>query len=563
MGIKTDTVLGAAAEGNLPDAKRAKVLPVGGHSVKPSDDAYKTKPDVDGAKTFLAGTVAPWTGPTDPVTSPIIDEATGERAVIGKIARMSKEQTQQAVAAAEKAWDGGQGAWPQTTPAARVAALQRVVARLKERRSEIVNVLMWEICKTSGDAAAEFDRTMQFFEKTLETYRAADAADAGAWTETGGILHKVRRGPVGVTMIVGPFNYPFNETYATLIPALLMGNVGIMKLPAVGGLAHVLTMEAYAAELPVGTLQFLTGKGRETIPPVMESGVVDVLAFIGGSKAADSLLKQHPHPHRLRVAAWLEAKNVGVVTPSADLKTAVDQCVLGALSYNGQRCTAIKLILVHESLAKEFTDQLVDAVAALPAGLPWAEGVKLTPLPEPAKPKYLGDLIEDAKKHGAAVVNAAQGGGACSGGLYTPAILAPVSDAMKVWHEEQFGPVIPVATYKDPAELRAYLRTTPYGQQASIFTTSTGKDTAELLDMLATVVTRVNVNTQCGRSPDVLAFAGRRSSANATMSVSEALKLFSVETVVAAQAKGPGNEGILKSLDATSGFLEPLPAAAK
>lgn len=557
MGIQTDTVIGAVAEGNLPDAKRAKVLPVDKFAVGTADEAYASKPDVDGAKTFLAGKVAPWSGPTDPVTSPIIDEATGQRAVIGKIARMSKEQTQEAVAAAEKAWDGGQGAWPQTSPAERVAALQRVVARLKERRAEIVNVLMWEICKTSPDAAAEFDRTMQFFEKTLETYRAADAADAGAWQETGGILNKTRRGPVGVTMIVGPFNYPFNETYATLIPALLMGNVGIMKLPAVGGLAHVLTMEAYAAELPAGTLQFLTGKGRETIPPVMESGVVDVLAFIGGSKAADSLLKQHPHPHRLRVAAWLEAKNVGIVTPSADLQTAVDQCVLGALSYNGQRCTAIKLIFVHESVAAGFTEKLVDAVAAMKAGLPWTEGVKLTPLPEPAKPQYLADLITDAKKHGAALINATQGGGDCNGALYTPAILHPVSDKMRVWHEEQFGPVIPVATYKDVAELRAYLRTTPYGQQASIFTTSSGKDTAELLDMLATVVTRVNINTQCGRSPDTLAFAGRRSSANCTMSVSEALKLFSVETVVAGAMK-PQNEQILKSLDGTSVFLEPL-----
>merc|ERR1719316_2607774 len=305
---------------------------------------------------------------------------------------MSKEQTQQAVAAAEKAWDGGQGAWPQTTPAARVAALQRVVARLKERRSEIVNVLMWEICKTSGDAAAEFDRTMQFFEKTLETYPA-------------------------------------------LIPALLMGNVGIMKLPAVGGLAHVLTMEAYAKELPAGVLQFLTGKGRETIPPVMQSGKVDVLAFIGGSKAADAVLKDHPHPHRLRVAAWLEAKNLAVVTPSADLDVTAEQCTLGSTSYNGQRCTAIKLILAHESVAEQFKAKLVEKVSALKAGLPWEAGVKITPLPEPNKPTYLQGLITEALEKGAEVINKSEGGGELTGALFKPAIVAPVTPDMRLWHE--------------------------------------------------------------------------------------------------------------------------------
>jgi hypothetical protein len=136
---------------------------------------------------------------------------------------------------------------------------------------------------------------------------------------------------------------PLNEMYAVLIPALLMGNVAVLKLPAVGGLVHALTARAFAAALPPGAISFVSGAGRQTLGPIMASGKVDVLGFIGGTSGADALIRAHPAPHRLKVFAQLAAKNLGVVLPDADLDAAAAQCALGATSYNGQRCTAIKL----------------------------------------------------------------------------------------------------------------------------------------------------------------------------------------------------------------------------
>ena len=141
----------------------------------------------------------------------------------------------------------------------------------------------------------------------------------------------------------------------------------------------------------------------------MESGVVDCLGFIGGSKGADALIQQHPRPHRLKVFSQLEGKNLGVVFADADLDAAADQIVLGALSYNGQRCTAIKLVYVHKSVAGAFLDKFKAKVAAKKVGLPWAEGVALTPLPETSKPGYLKELVADAVAKGAAVANASAG----------------------------------------------------------------------------------------------------------------------------------------------------------
>jgi len=93
-----------------------------------------------------------------------------------------------------------------------------------------------------------------------------------------------------------------------------MGNIVILKIPTVGGLAHLLTMEAFKV-LPAGTINFISGSGRETMPVLMSSGLIDGLAFIGGSSAADKLIKEHPKPHRLKLFLQLEAKNMAIFMP--------------------------------------------------------------------------------------------------------------------------------------------------------------------------------------------------------------------------------------------------------
>ena len=292
------------------------------------------------------------------------------------------------------------------------------------------------------------------------------------------------------------------------------------------------------------------------MPPIMRTGDIDIFAFIGGSSTADLLIKQHPAPHRLKIFLQLEGKNLGIIFPDADLEVASEQVVIGATSYNGQRCTAIKLVMVHESIADQFLGLLVEKVAALKVGLPWVEGVAITPLPEADKPAYLQDLMADAVERGASIVNADRGGCELAGALMTPAIVYPVTRNMRLWREEQFGPVLPVAVYRDINEIYDYYRETTFGQQAAVFTKN-AQTAAPLLDILSTAVGRVNINTQCGRSPDSLPFSGRRSSALGTMSVTEAFNAFSVEVLVAGKANTV-NDGILTELDVYSQFLAPV-----
>lgn len=512
---------------------------------------YDQRPNVDGGSfRFVNGKKIPYTGKMIQVTSPVYDLETNERMPIGTLPDMESDSALEALDAATAAWDQGQGAWPRMSLAARIQAIESFVAALNERRTELVNVLMWEICKSASDAAKEFDRTMEFIAASIAELKKDPTVGQGfsEWGETGGVGVRVRRGPLGVMLALAPFNYPLNEMYAILIPALLMGNVAILKLPAVGGLVHVLTAEAFQRHLPPGVINFVSGSGRKTMAPIMQSGKIDVLGFIGGDRGADALISAHPHPHRLKVFAQLAAKNLGIVLADADLEAAAQQVMLGSTSYNGQRCTAIKLTLVHSSVADEFVRKLVQKVAALRVGLPWDEKVAITPLPEEGKAKAMESLIADALAKGANLINEAEGGGRVAGALMTPAIVDFVTSDMRLYHEEQFGPVVPIARFDDIAQVLRTIKESWNGQQAAIFT-SDAKAAAPIVDTLSTVVGRININTQCGRSPDNVPFSGRRSSSMGTMSVAEALRAFSVETVVAYSAKDETAKGVARGLD--------------
>ncbi|MBI2394906.1 MAG: aldehyde dehydrogenase family protein [Deltaproteobacteria bacterium] len=490
---------------------------------------------VDGARWSMQwlcdGEIRTFHGPGADVLSPIcVRQADGSltRAVIGRTPLLDRAAALEALAAARRAWDEGRGEWPTMRVARRIGAMERFAELMGKAREEVVRLLMWEIGKTRKDAESEFDRTLLYVRDTVEALKELDRSSARFVMEEG-FLGQIRRSPLGVVLCMGPFNYPLNETYTTLIPALIMGNAVVCKVPKYGALLHAPLFAAMREAFPPGVVNVIYGDGPTTVGPIMESGEVDVLAFIGTSRVVNILKRQHPQPNRLRSITGLEAKNPAIVLPDADLDVAVKECVSGALSFNGQRCTGIKLIFVHRSIEREFLDRLSAAVDALKAGMPWDQGAQLTPLPEDRKTERLAAYVEDAVSKGARVVN---GGGAAHGTFFRPAVVHPVKQDMKLYTEEQFGPVLPVATFDDVSEIDHFMRLSEYGQQVALF----GRDRkkmAFLVDALVNQVSRINLNSQCRRGPDTFPFTGRKDSAEGTLSVSDALRAFSIRTVVA------------------------------
>jgi glyceraldehyde-3-phosphate dehydrogenase (NADP+) len=172
-------------------------------------DSTIVPPFVDGTRVLINGVVEPWTGDVVDVTSPILNSES-QRILIGKQALMDATTAERAVLAAKSAWNTGRGIWPQSTMEARITAVQNFVLQLKSIRGDIVSILMWEICKNTADAAAEFDRTMLFVEATIAAIRSVDATQGG-YTTVSGVQARVRRAAIGVMLALGPFNYPVSE----------------------------------------------------------------------------------------------------------------------------------------------------------------------------------------------------------------------------------------------------------------------------------------------------------------------------------------------------------------
>jgi acyl-CoA reductase-like NAD-dependent aldehyde dehydrogenase len=261
----------------------------------------------------------------------------------------------------------------------------------------------------------------------------------------------------------------------------------------------------------------------------------------------------HPKVNRLRAILGLDAKNAAIITANADLKLAVQETVLGSLSFNGQRCTALKIIFVHKKHVDQFVKELSAEIAKLKFGMPWQAGVSLTPLPEPQKPAYLQELIDDAVSKGAQVVN--ENGGQTKESFVYPAVVYPVTKEMKLYTEEQFGPVIPVVTFDDIEEPINYLIESTHGQQVSIFSNA-NEEVAALIDPIVNQVSRVNINCQCQRGPDVFPFTGRKDSAEGTLSVVDALRAFSIRSLVATKLNDNNKQLLNEIIDGhNSNFL--------
>jgi glyceraldehyde-3-phosphate dehydrogenase (NADP+) len=525
---------------NLADSELAKQLALKFPAPDQIPPEYRVEAQAYERIHLVDGELREWTGPLADISSPVCLRSNGglERPIIGHVPSMDQAAAMAALEAAVRAWDNGRGLWPTRSVSTRIEAVEKFVAKMLLERDEVVKLLMWEVGKSLEDSRKEFDRTVEYIRRTIEALKDVDRTGS-RFSLDGGVIAQVRRAPLGVCLSMGPFNYPLNEIYTTLIPALIMGNTVVVKTPKLGRLLHQPLLRAFAGSFPPGVVNFLSGAGSEIIGPIMKSGRIDALAFIGSSRVADILKHQHPRPHRLRCILGLDAKNPALILPDADLAVAVKECVTGSLSFNGQRCTALKILFVHESVADRFLEKFCAGVNALPIGLPWEKEVKITPLPEFDKAKSMQAFVDNAVAKGGRVIN--PGGGSASETLYAPAVVCPVAPAADLYHVEQFGPVVPICICRDEREFLEFVVQSNYGQQVSLFGCDHER-LARLIDPLANQVCRINLNTQCQRGPDTLPFTGRKDSAEATLSISDALRCFSIRSLVAAQSNAASRQ---------------------
>lgn len=504
-------------------------------------------PKVRGNTYLLNGEIREFTESTDPVSS-VITAQDGKAANLTTFARCNKEIAMQALDAAYKAFDKGRGEWPRMSMQERARRMSAFLEDFKRIKDQLVELLMWDICKSKKDATDEVDRTIDYIQDTV-THAVEMDKESSKFETTSGVAAQVKRLPIGVVLASGPFNYPLNECYTTFIPALITGNTVILRIPRNGASPHFPTLPLFQKHFPPGSINILSGSGREIMTPLMEDGRIDFLAFIGRHKSANALVKDHPAANRLHTILQMDAKDCAIVLKDADVEYAATQCASGAFSFNGQRCTALKLIWVHESIAEAFVKKVVEKVDAMKVGMPWDEDVKITPLCEPGKPDELKEMLEDALSKGAHILN--RQGGRFGKALVAPTVVGPVTKDMKLWQEEQFGPIMPITSFASVDEPLAWLADNHFGLQSAVF----GYDAQELarvVDTMAFQVGRVNVNSADKRGPDVLPFVGKKDSGMGVTNAREAVRGFTIETILATSVSDERNVKAIKGLEGVS-----------
>lgn len=492
---------------------------------------------------LIDGELLEWNGAMADVHSTCSSTKAYEPTFLGRVPIMGEKQAYEALKSACSAYDKGKGLWPTMKAKDRIKAVRKFLKKLQGKRKEVALLMMWEIGKSISESYKEFDRTIQYIENTIKAYEEIDD-NSSHFTTHEGISAHIRRGPLGVVLCLGPYNYPLNETFALIIPALIIGNTVIFKPAKYGILFFSPLLEAFATCFPKGVVNILYGRGRVLAPPILKSGQINVLALIGNSRTAIALQDLHPNKNRLRLILGLEAKNPAIILPSSDLDLAVSQCIAGSLSFNGQRCTALKIIYVHEEIKQTFITKLAEKVEELKFGNPWEDNVFLTPLPEPEKINYIQELIEDALSKGSKIQN--NKGGIRTENFIYPAILHPITTNMRAFQEEQFGPLIPIKSFHNTDQVIDEIANSKYGQQISLFGTNP-QEIASLVDNLVNIVCRVNLNCLSQRGPDVFPFTGRKDSGVSTLSIYDGLYSFSTQTLLAFK-DGENNNKIIKKI---------------
>ena len=420
---------------------------------------------------------------------------------LGTVPAMTQAEVDEAMKAARAALP----AWRALSAVERAAYLHKTAAILERDKEEIGTILAKEVAKGIKAAIGEVVRTADLIRYAAEEgLRITGQAMEGGGFEAASKnkLAVVRREPVGVVLAIAPFNYPVNLSASKIAPALIAGNVVMFKPPTQGSISGLLLAKAFEeAGIPAGVFNTITGRGSEIGDYIIEHKEVNFINFTGSTPIGERigrLAGMRP------IMLELGGKDAALVLEDADLEHAAKQIVAGAFSYSGQRCTAIKRVIVLESVADTLVTLLQAEVAKLTVGDPF-DNADITPVIDNASADFIWGLIEDAQEKGAQALTPIKR----EGNLLWPVLFDQVTKDMKVAWEEPFGPVLPIIRVANVEEAIAFANESEFGLQSSVFTNDFKKafEIAEKLE-----VGTVHINNKTQRGPDNFPFLGVKGS---------------------------------------------------
>jgi aldehyde dehydrogenase (NAD+) len=433
---------------------------------------------------------------------------------VGTVALASRQDVEMAVAAA-RAFDA--------TPSRfqRSEILEKTRAALESRRDEFARIITSESGLALREARYEVGRTLDVLRFAAMEALRDDGQIFSADISPQGKARKIftTREPLRCAAAITPFNHPLNQVAHKVAPAIAAGAPMVLKPSEKTPLVALKFAELlYASGLPAPMLSVLLGPTTEVAGPLVQHEDVEVLAFTGSVAVGKQIAASAGYK---RLVLELGGNDPLIVLNDADLDLAVTLATEGSFRNSGQRCTAVKRVLVEDGIAPAFTARLADKATEYLCGDPFDEATRVGTVIDEAAAAYLETVLEEAVVMGAKVLV----GGDCHGALFQPTVIANVPRDCRMVACESFGPLAPVLTVRDLDDALALANSTAYGLSSGVVTTN-------LQSALKAIKTlrcgTVNINDVPGFRTECSPFGGVKDSGlGVKEGVIEAMKAFS------------------------------------
>ncbi|MCA1319537.1 NAD-dependent succinate-semialdehyde dehydrogenase [Bacillus tianshenii] len=394
------------------------------------------------------------------VTNPATDE------VIGTVPSISEEQLDQAIDHASIAFHS----WRKKTAYERAELLGKWYQLLDENKKKIAETLTMEQGKPFKEALGEVVYANNFVDWYKEEAKRIYGETMPANQDNKRIL--IQKQPVGVVAAITPWNFPAAMITRKVAPALAAGCTVIIKPASQTPLtALLLAKYAHEAGIPEGVIQVVTGKSSLIGEKLMKSNKVKKLTFTGSTEVGKTLMKMASDTVK-KLSLELGGHAPFIVFEDANLEKAAKGLIQSKYRNAGQTCICANRIYVHEKVAESFTSLFIEEVSKLKVGNGLERGIDIGPLIDKDALEKVQEHIEDAKRKGAEVIH---GGKVMEKTFMEPTVLSNVKDDMICMQEETFGPLAPISTFTEEAEVLERANNSPYGLAAYVYTESLGR----------------------------------------------------------------------------------------
>ncbi|WKX02386.1 aldehyde dehydrogenase family protein [Candidatus Mycoplasma mahonii] len=418
-----------------------------------------------------------------------------DNAIVGVVSTLSPKMISEAFAHAKLSFSS----WRKLSSSKRITYVQKFKNLLNERKNELAKIMFLENAKEMSDAISEINRTIEYIEKTTIAFDKIKTRQM----IIGGKTNDIHLVPLGVVLAISPFNYSVNLSMSKIAPGLIAGNTIVFK-PATNGtlVGGFLATLMHEAGIPKGVFNLVTGRGRDIGDVLISNPNIDMISFTGSVRVGKNITKAQS---MIPLVLELGGNDAGYVRHDADLDNAAKEIAKGAFSYSGQRCTAIKRVILHKDVKDEFIKKLLIAVSKM----------KTNPLITSHAKDYVEELILDSKTKGDKFILEGK-----TNVNDVPFHIVETDASSRAWKEEAFGPLLPIIVIDDEKDLINIFNQTNFGLQNSVFT----KDIAFAKELALDLESgSVNINRSSSRGPDEFPFLGVKDSGFGTQGIESAL----------------------------------------